>query len=60
MPKFHESKADGDTSLQPDPKTMTVSAQRVSVAQIIDPMARMFQVPILDVTGLTGRYDVKN
>ncbi len=57
-PKFHESKTDGDSSLQPDPKTMALSAQRVSIAQIIDPLARVFQVPILDMTGLAGRYDV--
>jgi uncharacterized protein (TIGR03435 family) len=57
-PKFHESKTEGDSILQPDPKTMTVAVHRVSVAQMIDPLSRMFQLPVVDMTGLTGRYDV--
>ena len=57
-PKFHESKTEGDSSIQPDPKAMSISVQRVPIAQMIDPLARMFQIPVIDMTGLKGRYDV--
>ncbi len=57
-PKFHESTEDGESEFQPDQKTMTVSVHRVSVAQLIDPMSLIFQMPVVDKTGLKGRYDV--
>lgn len=57
-PKLRESKTEGEGSIEPDPRTMTVAVQRVPMAQIIDPLARIFQVPVIDQTGLTGRYDV--
>ena len=57
-PKFHESKSEGDSVIQPDPKAMSITVQRVPISQMIDPLARMFQMPVIDQTGLTGRYDV--
>ena len=57
-PKFHESPADGEGDIQPDLKTLTVNVHRVRIAQIIDPLSKLFQAPIVDTTGLTGRYDV--
>lgn len=57
-PKFHESKEDGESEIQPDQKTMSVNVRRVSLSQLIDPLSRMFQMPVVDMTGLKGRYDV--
>lgn len=57
-PKFHESAAEGDGDIQPDLKTLTVNVQRIRLSQIIDPLSKLFQAPIVDMTGLTGRYDV--
>jgi uncharacterized protein (TIGR03435 family) len=57
-PKFQESKEDGESEIQPDQKTMSVSVRRVSLSQLIDPLSRMFQMPVVDKTGLQGRYDV--
>ncbi|MDR3699235.1 MAG: TIGR03435 family protein [Candidatus Sulfopaludibacter sp.] len=57
-PKFHESAEDGESDIQPDQKTMSVSVRRVSISQLIDPLSHMFQMPVVDMTGLNGRYDV--
>src|SRR5581483_10442628 len=57
-PKFQESKTEGDSSIQPDQKTMSVAVKRVPVARLIDPLSRMFQMPVVDLTGLKGRYDL--
>lgn len=57
-PKVQESKTDGETTIDPDRKTMTVTAHRVPVSQLIDMLARIYQMPVIDQTGLTGRYDV--
>lgn len=57
-PKFQESKTDGEMAIDPDRKTMTVTAHRVPVSQLIDMLVRLYQMPVIDETGLTGRYDV--
>jgi uncharacterized protein (TIGR03435 family) len=57
-PKFHESTTEGEADVQPDQKTFSVSVKRMTVAQIIDPLSRLFQMPVVDMTGLTGHYDV--
>jgi uncharacterized protein (TIGR03435 family) len=57
-PKFHESATEGDSDMQPNQKTMSVVVRRVGMAQVIDPLSRLFQMPVVDMTGLTGRYDV--
>jgi uncharacterized protein (TIGR03435 family) len=57
-PKFHESTTEGESDIQPDQKTMSVKVRRVPISQLINPLARMFQMPVVDMTGLTGRYDV--
>ena len=57
-PKFQESKTEGDSSIQPQQKSMSIAAQRVPMSQLVDALARIFQVPVIDMTGLTSRYDV--
>lgn len=58
-PKFHESKTQGDADIEPDQKTMSVQVHRVPISQLIDPLAHIFQMPVVDRTGLKGRYDVE-
>jgi uncharacterized protein (TIGR03435 family) len=57
-PKFQESKADGESAVVPDEKTMSIKVRAVPVSQLINPLTRIFQMPVVDKTGLTGRYDV--
>ena len=57
-PKFAESKSEGDSGIEPDRKTMSITAHRVSVAQVIGMLSQMYQAPVIDQTGLAGRYDV--
>ena len=57
-PKLQESKTEGDSSIQPQQKSMSIVAQRVPMSQLVDALARIFQVPVIDMTGLTSRYDV--
>lgn len=56
-PKFHESKDDGDFSIQPTGKA-TVTIQRAAVSQLVDLLTQVLRMPILDETGLQGRYDI--
>ena len=43
-PKFQESKTEGDSSIQPQQKSMSIVAQRVPMSQLVDALARIFQV----------------
>jgi len=58
-PKFKASTEEGEADIQPDKKTMSITVRRMPLAQIIDPLSRMFQAPVVDNTGLTGKYDVQ-
>ena len=57
-PKFQESKTDGEMAIDPDRKTLTVTAHRVPVSQLVDMLVKIYQMPVIDQTGLAGRYDV--
>ncbi len=57
-PKFHESETEGESEVRPDQKTMSVSVRRVAISRLIDPLSSLFQMPVVDMTGLTERYDV--
>ena len=57
-PKFQESKTEGDSDIVPDPKRLSVDVRRVPVAQLVDMLSRIFQTPVIDLTGLTARYDI--
>jgi uncharacterized protein (TIGR03435 family) len=54
-PKFHESKGDGSSSMMPGRFGFT--AQRTSMPQLAEYLAIPMRRPVLDRTGLTGRYD---
>jgi uncharacterized protein (TIGR03435 family) len=54
-PKFHESKGDGSSRMMPGRFGFT--AQRTSMPQLAEYLAIPMRRPVLDRTGLTGRYD---
>jgi len=57
-PKFHESTDDGETSIQPNQKTMTVTVHSAPISQLTEMLSRVFSAPVVDMTGLKGKYDV--
>lgn len=54
-PKFQESQGEGESSLQ-TPK-MSATGKRTSMAEWVAFLSRTLDQPVIDVTGLTGRYD---
>ncbi len=57
-PKFKESQSEGDSSVEPDQKTMTVVVHRTAISQLVEVLSNILRAPVLDETGLKGRYDV--
>lgn len=57
--KLQESAAEGDASIEPDQKTMSVVVQHTPVSQLIELLVQFFRAPVLDETGLKGKYDIK-
>src|SRR6185437_13740344 len=57
--KFQESTGEGDGNVTPDQKTFTVNIERTPVSQLVETLTMFFRAPILDETGLKGRYDMK-
>jgi uncharacterized protein (TIGR03435 family) len=56
--KVHESKTEGETSIETNQKQMSVSVQRAPVAQLTEMLSNVLRAPVIDMTGLKGRYDV--
>jgi uncharacterized protein (TIGR03435 family) len=54
-PKFHESKNQGISTMTPGRFGFT--AQRTSTSQLAEYLAIPLRRPVLDLTGLSGRYD---
>jgi len=57
--KFHESASVGEMQLTPVRGRMSVDVQRASVSEAVDLLSKPLRRPVLDMTGLTGRYDLK-
>ena len=57
-PKFKESATDGEVSVDPQPAKMAVVVQRAPVSQLIEGLSGILRAPIIDQTGLKGKYDV--
>ena len=56
--KIKESTSEGDMDMQPSgPATVTI--QRASVSRLAELLSGPFQAPVIDQTGLSGRYDFK-
>jgi uncharacterized protein (TIGR03435 family) len=56
-PKFHESEASTRPDMTGGPGEM--KAQRISTGILAQSLSRLLDRPVLDQTGLTGRYDFK-
>lgn len=56
--KFHESKIDGDPVFSPDKTGMTVEVKGVPASQFVDMLSNLLHAPVVNETGLNGRYDV--
>lgn len=57
-PKFHESTSTGASAIEPQKDRFAISVKRTPISQLTDLLARVLQTPVIDSTGLTGRYDV--
>jgi uncharacterized protein (TIGR03435 family) len=57
-PKIQETKTEGESSIDINQRQLSVSVQRAPVSQLIDMMSNILRAPVVDMTGLTGRYDI--
>jgi uncharacterized protein (TIGR03435 family) len=57
-PKVHETKSEGEAAIDVNQKQMSVSVQRTPVSQLVEMLSTVLRAPVIDMTGLTGRYDV--
>lgn len=57
-PKFHESQEDGEPVINPDKAKMTVDVKAVPASKFIDMLSQVLHMPVINQTGLTGRYDM--
>jgi uncharacterized protein (TIGR03435 family) len=53
-----ESKTEGETVIEPNQKQLSVTVQRAPVSQLAEMLGNVLRAPIVDQTGLKGRYDV--
>jgi uncharacterized protein (TIGR03435 family) len=56
-PGIKESIDDGDFQVQPNLAKGEVSVKRAPVNQLVEILAKVLRGPVVDETGLTGRYD---
>ncbi len=56
--KVQESKSEGETSIDINQRQLSVSVQRAPVSQLVDMLSNMLRTPVIDMTGLKGRYDL--
>lgn len=57
-PKLQESTSAGEGSIETQPGRMSVVVQRTPISQMIDMLTAVLGAPVVDMTGLKGRYDV--
>jgi uncharacterized protein (TIGR03435 family) len=56
--KLHESQTEGESSMEPDQKRMVVTVQRTPISDAVEMLSAVLRMPVVDMTGLKGRYDV--
>ena len=56
--KVQETKTEGETSIDINQRQLSVSVQRAPVSQLVEMMSNLLRAPVIDMTGLTGRYDI--
>jgi uncharacterized protein (TIGR03435 family) len=57
-PKVHETKTEGEASIDINQRQLSVAVQRAPVSQLVEMISNMLRAPVIDLTGLTGRYDI--
>ena len=57
-PKFQESTSAGEGSIEAQADRMSVVVQRTPLSQMIDMLTPVLGAPVLDMTGLKGKYDI--
>ena len=57
-PKVHESTTEGESSIDINQRQLSVNVQRTPVSQLVEMMSNILRAPVIDMTGLTGRYDI--
>jgi len=57
-PKVQESKTEGESSIDVNQRQLSVTVQRTPVTQLIELMSNALRAPVIDNTGLKGRYDL--
>jgi uncharacterized protein (TIGR03435 family) len=57
-PKLQESSSQGEGSIQTQQDRMSVVVQRTPISQMIDMLTPILGAPVLDMTGLKGKYDI--
>ena len=57
-PKFHESTTEGEGSVDINQRQLSVTVQRTPVSRLVEMMSNMLRAPVIDMTGLKGRYDL--
>jgi uncharacterized protein (TIGR03435 family) len=59
-PKFQESQiAEGEPVMNADKAKMSVEVKGVTATQFVDMLSNILHAPVINNTGLTGRYDAK-
>jgi uncharacterized protein (TIGR03435 family) len=48
---------EGDMDVEPNQQKMQVTVRRAGISQLIDVLGNVFRAPIVDQTGLKGKYD---
>jgi uncharacterized protein (TIGR03435 family) len=56
--KLQESTSTGEGSIENQPDRMSVVVQRTPISQMIDLLTPLLGAPVLDMTGLKGKYDI--
>jgi uncharacterized protein (TIGR03435 family) len=57
-PKVHESTSEGEGSIDINQRQLSVNVQRTPVSRMVELMSNMLRAPVIDMTGLNGRYDI--
>ena len=56
--KVKESAGDGEAEIGADARSMSLNARHAGIGFLVDALANLFHAPVIDQTGLTGKYDV--
>jgi len=56
--KLQESTSTGESSIETQTDRMSVVVQRTPISQMIDMITPLLGAPVLDMTGLKGKYDI--